>query len=128
MAVWLMFVVVNLFLPLLMLGVGWWFQKSPPKKINPFVGYRTRMSMKNEQTWRFAHETCGRLWVRLGAWLLPASVVAMLPALGQGEEIAGWVGTGVCLAQCAVAIGSIPYTERALRRAFFPDGSPRKKT
>ena len=28
--------------------------KFPPKKINPFYGYRTKVSMRNQETWDFA--------------------------------------------------------------------------
>ena len=67
MQTWWMLFAANLLLPLMMLGIGGWFGKHPPRKINHFVGYRTPMSMKNEATWAFAHRACGRLWLRLGA-------------------------------------------------------------
>ena len=40
---WILFA-ANLLLPLMMLGIGGWFGKHPPRKINHFVGYRTPMS------------------------------------------------------------------------------------
>ena len=93
---WILFA-ANLLLPLMMLGIGGWFGKHPPRKINHFVGYRTPMSMKNEATWAFAHRACGRLWLRLGAALLPASALGMLCVLGRGEGTVGAVGAGICL-------------------------------
>ena len=80
MQTWWMLFAANLLLPLMMLGIGGWFGKHPPRKINHFVGYRTPMSMKNEETWAFAHRACGRLWLRLGAALLPASALGMRSA------------------------------------------------
>ena len=112
---WILFA-ANLLLPLMMLGIGGWFGKHPPRKINHFVGYRTPMSMQNEATWAFAHRACGRLWLRLGAALLPASALGMLCVLGRGEGTVGAVGAGICLAQCAAMLGSIFFVERALRR------------
>lgn len=53
-------------IPVLILLLGFWMYKYPPKKINLFVGYRTNKSMKNKEMWDFAHKYCGKLWVILG--------------------------------------------------------------
>ena len=52
----------------------------------------------------------------------------MLCVLGRGEGTVGAVGAGICLAQCAAMFGSIFFVERALRRAFTPEGKRRDKT
>ena len=52
----------SLVIPIIMIGFGFLFGKRPPKEINYLCGYRTRMSMKNIDTWVFAHRYCGRLW------------------------------------------------------------------
>ena len=62
--------VCNLLMPLIMLIGGYCMYKNPPKEINGFVGYRTTMSKKNKDTWTFAHDYCGRLWIKLGLILL----------------------------------------------------------
>ena len=36
------------------------------KKINNFIGYRTKNSMKNEKNWKFANEKSGILLMRFG--------------------------------------------------------------
>ena len=41
--------------------------KYPPKEINGIIGYRTTMSRKNMDTWKFAHDYCGKLWLKLCA-------------------------------------------------------------
>lgn len=52
----LIFMVIMLLLtPLTMIGFGKYFIKSAPKEINGAFGYRTSMSMKNKDTWQFAH-------------------------------------------------------------------------
>ncbi|WP_374166988.1 SdpI family protein [Arcticibacter sp. MXS-1] len=38
-----------------MLAVACVFKLFPPKRINPFYGYRTHRSMKNSETWRQAN-------------------------------------------------------------------------
>ena len=52
----------NLLMPLIMLIGGYCMYRKPPKEINGLVGYRTTMSKKNKNTWKFAHEYCGKLW------------------------------------------------------------------
>lgn len=60
-------IVFTLFIPVLMILCGYLMYKHTPKDINVLVGYRTAMSMKNQETWDFAHNYCGRLWVKVGA-------------------------------------------------------------
>ena len=63
--------IMNLFIPFIMIIVGWSFINNPPKKINLVLGYRTTMSMKNIETWKFAHNYCGKILVKSGLILLP---------------------------------------------------------
>ena len=118
MGFWLFVTVMDLLVPAIMLYFGRRFQKKPPEKINHVYGYRTARSMKNQETWRFAHETCGRLWVRLGAVLLLLSLAAAAMTFGSGVETAGIVSAVVVVVQMVVVIGSIVPVERALKRNF----------
>ena len=45
------------------------------KKINNFIGYRTHLSMKNEETWKFANETSGILFMRFSVISFFASIM-----------------------------------------------------
>lgn len=118
MGFWLFCTVCVLLGPLTMLIFGWRFLKKPPKKINGAYGYRTTRSMKNQQTWDFAHQVCGRLWLRAGAVMLPLSLLAMLPALGQGVEVTGLWLAGVVTIQMVVMLATIFPVEGALKRKF----------
>ena len=91
MGFWLFCTASSLLIPLVMLFFGRRFLTKPPKSINSLYGYRTARSMKNQQTWDFAHRVCGKLWSRAGAVMLPLSLLAMLPALGRGTEETGIV-------------------------------------
>lgn len=53
----------------IILVVGWIMAKYPPKNINPLYGYRTSLSMKNQQTWDEANRFSARLMIRSG-WIL----------------------------------------------------------
>ena len=106
-----------------MLLFGIYFAKNPPKEINGFFGYRTPMSMKNKDTWNFAHHHCGKLWKVIGAILLLISFIPMLFLIGKGTEVIE-IFTGVISAiQVIVLLGSIIPTEIALKRTFDKYGN-----
>ena len=123
MGYWIFMLVMVLLMPLVMLISGRAFSKNAPKTINPVYGYRTAMSMKNQDTWQFAHRYFGRLWYRCGLVLTPVTLAVMCLGLGKGESAVSWLGSALCVVQLAVLLGSIAPTERALRRTFHKDGS-----
>lgn len=125
MGFWLFCTVSCLLVPAVMLYFGWRFLKKPPKHINSFYGYRTSRSMKNQQTWDFAHKVCGKLWFRWGLVLLPLSLLAMLLVLGKDTEEQGVWLMGVTVIQVVVLLGSIVPVERALKRNFDQFGRKR---
>lgn len=59
-------------LVLLLIGLIWKYY--PPKKINSLYGYRTAMSMKNEDTWRFANNYAAMWMVRVYAFLFMVAI------------------------------------------------------
>lgn len=118
MAFWLFFTAMDLLIPGIMVGIGARFLKHPPGTVNAWYGYRTARSMKNQETWDFAHETCGKLWVRLGKLsFLPALLAAAL-TFGCGIETVSVVSVVVVTIQTLALIGSIFPVERALKRKF----------
>ena len=62
-------------IPILITLIGILMYKRPPKKVNWFVGYRTRKSTKNEKVWEKANRYCGKLWIIIGLAMI---VVAIL--------------------------------------------------
>lgn len=115
---WLYCTVMCLLIPGVELFFGWRFQVKPPKNINSFYGYRTARSMKNQQTWDYAHQVCGKIWFRAGGGMLPLSLLAMLPALGWKKDGVGMWCMGITLIQVVVMVATIFPVERALRRKF----------
>ena len=90
MGFWIYMLIMDLLIPLTMLGFGRAFLTKAPNKINWVFGYRTAMSMKNRDTWNFAHQYCGRLWFLWGLILLPCSVIPMLFLLGKSTDKIGF--------------------------------------
>lgn len=120
---WIFMLITDLLIPGVMIGFGKLFMNMAPKNINYAFGYRTTMSMKNQDTWSFAHKYCGGLWFKIGLILLPLSVIPLLFALGKGTETVSAVGTTVCIIQLAPLLGSIIPTEIALRKTFDKNGT-----
>ena len=107
MGFWIYMFIMVLLIPCSMIGFGKLFLKRPPKNINAVFGYRTNMSMKNKDTWNFAHKHCGKLWYIGGLVLLPLSAIAMLCTLGKSTDVIGTVGGIICAVQLIAAVGSI---------------------
>lgn len=122
---WFLFV-CNLVIPISMIAGGRMMQSHCPKEINGMLGYRTRRSMRNQDTWRFANDYCGRLWQKIGRRMLFLSVLGQIPFWGSSEKAISVEGGVVCMVQCTIMLGSIFFVEKALKRTFFEDGSRRQ--
>lgn len=119
---WWFLLACDLLIPLLMCICGRFMWKHPPKKINGDIGYRTKRSMKNEDTWKFAHNYCGRLWWKIGLIMLVPSVIAFVPFYNSSTDRIGLAGLILCSVQCVIMIVSIFPTEIALKRTFTDEG------
>ncbi|GAB2974641.1 hypothetical protein GCM10027049_06180 [Mucilaginibacter puniceus] len=62
----------------IILLAGWIMVKYPPKKINYLYGYRTELSMKNQQTWDEANRFSARLMVKIGGVLIALGLIISL--------------------------------------------------
>lgn len=89
---WLIMLGIDILIPLLMMVFGWLLEYKTPIK-NAIYGYRTSMSMKNNDTWKFANRYCGKLWIRCGLILLPISITPMLLVIKEGNNTVGIMAT-----------------------------------
>ena len=122
MVFWCMMLLFTLMIPATMIGFGRSFFKRPPRDINATFGYRTTMSMKNQETWKLAHTVCGRYWYCCGWLLLPLSVVPILFVIGRGTETIGYTGVITVFIQLVTMLCALPVTEHALRKKFDKNG------
>lgn len=125
MGFWIFMLCTVLLVPLIMLFFGFYFKNKSPKEINSLFGYRTTMSMKNKDTWEFAHHYCGRLWLALGMIMLPLSVIPMLFFINQNIDVVGIAGGIIEGIQVVVLLISIYPTEKALKKTFDENGNRR---
>ena len=122
MGFWIFMLIANLLVPVSMIGFGSYFVKNAPREINMFFGYRTTMSMRNRETWEFAHYYGGKIW-RVAGWiLLVVSGTAMFFLLGKDEDIVGTYGGIISFLQLIPLVAPIVPTEIALKRNFDKRG------
>lgn len=114
--------IINMMIPITMVGFGKYFVKHAPKQINAVFGYRTARSMKNKDTWEYAHHYCGKLWIFIGWIILAISIIGMIMILGKERDFIGVYGSIICGIQTVVLIASIFPTEAALKRTFDENG------
>ncbi len=114
--------VMVLLTPAVMIIFGALFKKAAPKEINYLFGYRTERSMKNQETWSFAHNLCGKIWLICGLVLLPTSVIPMLFVIEKSKDTIGTASIIIIFVQLAVLLLSLIPVERALKKNFDKDG------
>ncbi len=112
-----------LLIPLTMLGFGVSWKKHPPKTINGAYGYRTSMSMKNQETWNYAHKLASKYWLYLG---LPVGIISLIILFVFRSSNENTLGIAVVTTLCIQVVGlisPIPLIEAELRKYFNKDGS-----
>ena len=120
---WWIMLVCNLLIPVLSIVGGILMWKKCPKEINHLIGYRTKNSMKNEDTWKFAHSFCGKFWLITGLVMLFASAGVLIPFYGASQKTISTVILISVSVQCVLLVISLIATEIALKMKFSSDGT-----
>ena len=114
-------------LPVVMVICGMSYTKRGPKRISKVQGYRTKMSMKNRETWDFAHKHLGDLWFKLGTPLLAVTSVMSLIVFRQNDDkIMFWCCVFIVI-QLVLMVLPVYFTEKALKENFDENGKWRSK-
>ncbi len=127
MNIWCEVFIISMIVPSLIFIAGRSWMVKPPKNINPIYGYRTMMSMKNENTWTFAHKYIGRIWAVAGKIMLFVSLAVMILVSKRSEDTITNAAIVLLLIQTAVIVLSIIPTEIALRKKFDKYGILRQE-
>ena len=127
---WIFMLVMNLLTPLVMIIYGYIYNKKPPQKPKSkfaYSGYRTSMSMKNEETWEYANRFFGKLWFRFGIVLGLISIIAFFFFIGKDKDTVGFAGMIICYVQLVAMLLPVIPTEISLRRRFDKYGNRKDK-
>lgn len=123
MAMWIFMFILALPIPVIMITLGKYMISKGYKQVSDWVGYRTKLSKTNKDTWEFAQKYYGRLLYKPGFICLIFVLIVMLSLLGKSTDtvaIGGAVAETIPIAYMLIII--IP-TERAIKRTFNQDGS-----
>lgn len=115
------FLFINyMFIPLIEIGTGILLYIHPPKKINNLYGYRTSMSMKNNDTWVFAHKYFSKMWLWTG--IVSSIISFFILYFYFNSNLAEYIGLYVLFIQIIMMLPSIILTEKSLRKNFDKNG------
>ena len=110
--------ICSLLVPVIVIITGRMMWKHYPKNINGLIGYRTTLSMRNIDTWKFANEYCGRLWYRIGILMLIFSIIICFLFFKASYNTAFMASLILIAIQCIILVATIFPTENALKREF----------
>ena len=126
MQMWFFMLFIAIVLPLIMFMSSFYFIAGGPKNINNIFGYRTGRSMINKDTWIFAHEYCGKLWLKVSIAFILASIVIMLCLIKTDQRVFVAVGFVIFIAEFITLFFTINKTEKALADNFDIKGNRKK--
>ena len=125
MGFWWFILICDLLVPTTMFVGGLVMHRHSPKNINSLLGYRTARSMKNMDTWQFAHRYCGSLWRKVGFVTFFITLLVHLPFRFSNENTIGILSLIVMFLQILIMSVPVFLTENALKKTFNPDGTRR---
>lgn len=126
MGFWFWMTVTSMLVPGIMMSVGAWMRKHPPKQINWVMGYRSTRSMKSQESWDFANRYSGKLMFRAGWMTLVVSLVVMLLILFRSETVVSIVSVVLVFCQLIPLLAVLPMVEQQLKKRFDEDGNPKE--
>lgn len=122
MGFWAFMTICIALLPLVILFFGLKFEKSAPRSINGLYGYRSARSMKNWDSWQYAHKKIGSLWKKSGLIMLPISVALMFVFIKSSADAISVFGAIIVGLQIAVMLITVFVVEKDLKKSFDENG------
>lgn len=108
MCFWLFMLICDLLVPIIMIVGGRIMWKHCPKHINGIYGYRTTRSMKNMDTWKFAHDYCRKTLVENRMVMIIPSALIHIPLYHSDKNTIGVAGLILMTIQCILLFINLP--------------------
>ena len=121
MGFWIFMFIITLLIPAGLLLT--WYLCPQFKTIHHASGYRTKRSMKNQDTWNFAQKYCARMSLYMFFPSLTLAIVIMPTVISKSIDKIGWIGLGITIIQMTSFIVIIISTEKALKNTFDESGN-----
>ena len=119
--------IVLLLIPATMIVIGYVWKNHPPNTINCIYGYRTTMSMKNQDTWDFAHMQMSKYWPYLGWSMGIISMILLYMFRNYDLEKLSYAVIYITIFQTVGLLIPLPIVEYQLKKNFNKDGSRKNK-
>lgn len=116
MGFWIFMFIITLLIPAALLLT--WYICPRLKRINNLSGYRSKMSMQNQETWDFAQKYCSKLSLYMFFPSLILGIVFMLAMSSKSIGWIGWTGLAIVIIQMMSFVIIMISTEKALKKSF----------
>ena len=126
MGFWFFMTAMTFLVPAIMIVVGAWMEKDPPKEINWIIGYRSTRSMKSQEAWDFANHYGGKVMKKAGWITLALSVIVMLFVMFRSDAVVSKVSVTLTFCQLIPLLAVLPMVERELKKRFDSEGNPKE--
>lgn len=117
-----LFLIISVVIPGTLAFLGLLWKKHPPKEINDNYGHRTEMSMKNQETWDFAHKNSQKICLHMGITLSIISVATII-LFRKNDNALCIVIVILLVIQLICVLLATKYTENALKKVFDKNGN-----
>lgn len=106
---------------------GYSLRKTAKRKINHIIGYRTSLSMKNEDTWAFANDELGKIWIKIGWFIVPFTILFNAVFAFVKLNCYEMVCVLFVISEIVVVFITIAIVESKMSRTFNRDGSRKEE-
>lgn len=112
---------INFVLPIGLIIYGYLYKYKTYKKVSKFFGYKTARTQLSKETWKYANQRVGDIWIKLGGlyFIFTALILLIFPSeRNKLSLIVFIVGVGVTL---------YPFflIENELKEKFDDKGEPK---
>lgn len=116
MNLWRKMLIFILTIPVIFTIIGIIFYKLPPKKINKWIGYRTKKSMTDQTSWDFANKYSAKMLLYRFPVFLFFSTLIMIPFYNMPKENIIVISFLLFMTQIILLISVYTETEEALKK------------
>ncbi len=121
MGFWIFMFIITLLIPAALLLT--WYLCPKFKTIHNASEYRTKRSMKNQDTWDFAQKYCARMSLYIFFPSLILTIAIMPTVINESIDRIGWIGLGITIIQMISFVVIMISTEKALKNTFDESGN-----
>ena len=115
MSFWLYTFLCDLIVPVVMILGGRVMKHHPSLKMNKWIGYRTSLSMENEEMWQYAQKYSGQLWWKIGWWMLIPTILLHFPFVSSTRQCIENVSLVIVCIHLIVLLLTVVLTQKALK-------------